>query len=807
MCDENQISDEVYREEFAHAGDVAYLDHAGATLYSRSQLHSVMNALAGDLYGNPHSDNAVGLLSSETIEMARYRVLQFFGTDPENYAVVFTSGASASLNMVSDLFNFNPSEQENGWFVYMKECHTSAVGMRNRIISKPGVTISTLPYDEIREMEKSEEIKNIPLNGQKIEGPRGLAVFPAQCNFSGRKYQQGLVNAVQGGCLDDWDQCGIHVIHGDRASPPRHLQWYCMLDAASFVATNPLNLHVISPDFVCLSFYKIFGFPTGLGALLIRRSSADCLSKRYFGGGTVEVMLPGDNFQVFRDRLESRLENGTVSYLDIMAVIHGFDSMHRLAGPMERVSLRVFKLAQETYRQFSELKHSNGSPLVEIYSDTSYTDSFDQGGIVSFNVLASNGEYVGYSTVQRMAGLYNIVLRSGCFCNVGACQRFLKLSNQELRENHDQGHNCGDQLDLVAGKPTGALRVSFGYMSRRCDIIRIVDMLKTCFLHCHSISYRQNHMSMSFTHSGIKNGAILSRIFVYPVKSCSGFSVTSWPLTSSGLLHDRQWMITRRGIVLTQKHNSRLCLISTHVCLGTGMLTLKADGSRQVSIPLEPKLSTNKSSDSSCNISDLRVCNRRVVVEDCGSLVAEWLEEVLDSNGIRLVKYISTNKAKYQDTANSSNSRTNTHENQPPASLSNKSLLTLINETSVAVTLPHEPLLRAMARFRANLHVQSPDSPFIEHSVRSIATTTTDGSLLVLAVTGPVSRCQVICVDQATAEKSHHPLLAVSRSSDSADTSTSAPSRAAGVFGIALSPPCNLQLCYLKTGTQLRWVK
>jgi selenocysteine lyase/cysteine desulfurase len=37
-----------------------------------------------------------------------------------------------------------------------------------------------------------------------------------------------------------------------------------VLDAAAFVATHPLDLSSVHPDFVDISFYKLFGFPTGL---------------------------------------------------------------------------------------------------------------------------------------------------------------------------------------------------------------------------------------------------------------------------------------------------------------------------------------------------------------------------------------------------------------------------------------------------------------------------------------------------------------------------------------------------------------
>ena len=49
-----------------------------------------------------------------------------------------------------------------------------------------------------------------------------------------------------------------------------------VLDASAFVPTNRLDLARWKPDFVSLSFYKMFGYPTGIGALIARR---DALAK------------------------------------------------------------------------------------------------------------------------------------------------------------------------------------------------------------------------------------------------------------------------------------------------------------------------------------------------------------------------------------------------------------------------------------------------------------------------------------------------------------------------------------------------
>ena len=40
------------------------------------------------------------------------------------------------------------------------------------------------------------------------------------------------------------------------------------MDAAAFVPTTPLDLSAVRPDFVSLSSYKLFRYPTGVGALV-----------------------------------------------------------------------------------------------------------------------------------------------------------------------------------------------------------------------------------------------------------------------------------------------------------------------------------------------------------------------------------------------------------------------------------------------------------------------------------------------------------------------------------------------------------
>lgn len=52
----------------------------------------------------------------------------------------------------------------------------------------------------------------------------------------------------------------------------------------------------------------------------------------FWGGGSVALATSSDNFHVLKCRPSERLEDGTVSFLDIAALRHGFDLLKNLGG-------------------------------------------------------------------------------------------------------------------------------------------------------------------------------------------------------------------------------------------------------------------------------------------------------------------------------------------------------------------------------------------------------------------------------------------------------------------------------------------
>lgn len=72
------------------------------------------------------------------------------------------------------------------------------------------------------------------------------------------------------------------------------LGYHTMVDAAALAPTSIINLSDYAIDAMVISFYKMFGYPTGVGALVVKKSFLMQLRRPWFAGGTVEfVQAPG----------------------------------------------------------------------------------------------------------------------------------------------------------------------------------------------------------------------------------------------------------------------------------------------------------------------------------------------------------------------------------------------------------------------------------------------------------------------------------------------------------------------------------
>ncbi len=438
-----QYFEDLRTREFSRLdeGGHVYLDYTGSGLYADCQVRDVDQFLEHHVLGNPHSENPASTIATELVERARADVLDFFGADPEEYAVVFTSNASAALKLVGESFPFADGSR----FTLLRDDHNSVLGIRMYAQAR-GAEVSYLPLDDELRLDRDAELPDA--------GPgSSLFAFPAQSNFSGVKHPLSLVTRAR--------DAGYRVV----------------LDAAAYAPTSRLDLSEVPADFVSVAFYKMFGYPTGLGALLARKEALVELVRPWFAGGTVEFVSTQTGVHRLRADAES-FEDGTPNFLGIAAVPRGLAFLREVG--MERVSAHVAGMTERVLRILGEVRYPDGSPAVVLYGPR---DIADRGGTVAFNVLDPDGRVVPFGEVERAAAAVGISVRGGCFCNPGAAEKALDLPAAEALECFESIPHGDFSLSRFArcmgpDAAVGALRVSVGIPTVGADLTRFAAFVQ-----------------------------------------------------------------------------------------------------------------------------------------------------------------------------------------------------------------------------------------------------------------------------------------------------------------------------------------
>jgi selenocysteine lyase/cysteine desulfurase len=256
--------------------------------------------------------------------------------------------------------------------------------------------------------------------------------------------------------------------------------WDVLLDAAAFVPTNRLDLSTYHPDYVSLSFYKIFGYPTGIGALLVRHEALAKLQRPWYAGGNIvfsSVRAAHDaGSGYYRAPGSAGFEDGTLNYLDIMGVDIGLRHISTIG--VDAIHTRVMALTAWLLDAVGTLRHGNGNPMVRVYGPT---DTHLRGATVSMNFFDPDGALLDSRLVEQIANGSGIALRSGCHCNPGAREVSIGLSEEEMAEAFRNKDELGleEFVQIIDGKTTGAVRASLGLASTFADVYRFWQFAQT----------------------------------------------------------------------------------------------------------------------------------------------------------------------------------------------------------------------------------------------------------------------------------------------------------------------------------------
>jgi selenocysteine lyase/cysteine desulfurase len=419
-----------------------YLDYTGGGLYSESQLRKHMDLLRTSVLGNPHSTNPTSLAMTDLVEDTRNYVLRYFGASADDYIAIFSANASGALKLVGEAYPFTPASH----YILTFDNHNSVNGIREFAKAK-GAKVAYVPLTKpdlrIDRAELSDILYSVDMD------QNNLFAFPAQSNYSGVKHPLDLIEQAQSKGLD------------------------VLLDAAAYAPTNGLDLSVIKPEFIAISFYKMFGYPTGIGALLIRKAVFQKMKRPWFAGGTVNFASVQGNGHYLAPN-EAAFEDGTINYLNIPAIKTGFQHLEKVG--IETIGKRVHCLTSWLLDNLLSLQHSNGKSMVRIYGPV---DTEMRGGTVALNFYGPDKRLLDYRRIEELANKEGISLRTGCFCNPGAGEIAEGLTTEDMMA----GLNNGPDLSLPhfvqviqhrGNKSAGAIRISVGLATNFADVYRFM---------------------------------------------------------------------------------------------------------------------------------------------------------------------------------------------------------------------------------------------------------------------------------------------------------------------------------------------
>jgi selenocysteine lyase/cysteine desulfurase len=477
---------------YLDAGGHVYLDYTGAGLPTQAQLAAHAERMRDRCFGNPHSENPTSAASTELIERARLAVLTHFNASPDEYAVIFTPNATGACRLVGEAYPFGPRTR----LVLTQDNHNSVNGIREFARARGAIT-QYVPFCSPELRVDDEAIRQAL--AQPRPGPLGAAWRTARCGvapWAGRGRRARRQRSLAG------EEARDAAVRSPAAAPGRRglfaypaqsnfsgvqhsLAWIqtahehgydVLLDAAAYLPSNQLDLSVVKPDFMPVSWYKVLGYPTGVGALIARREALGRLWRPWFAGGSVNVASVAGDWHTPAAN-EARFEDGTLSFLQIPDLESGLSWVNGIG--MDLIHQRVMCLTGWLIDRLAALRHGNGTPMARIYGPAS---TRDRGGTVAFNLLDPAGRVIDERAVARDTAAAGISIRTGCFCNPGAAEGAFGLGQADWRRALRGGARTLDQFVDLLGLPSGgALRASVGLASNARDVAQFLAFVEMTY--------------------------------------------------------------------------------------------------------------------------------------------------------------------------------------------------------------------------------------------------------------------------------------------------------------------------------------
>ena len=297
MFDVNEIRSQFpILERTVHGKPLVYLD-SGATAHKPLCVTRMVERLHNELNANIH--RGVHYLSAEATslyEQARERVRGFVGAS-EREEIIFTAGATASINMVAYAWGMDNLQVGDNVVVSEMEHHSNLVPWQ-QIALRKGAELRVMPFDDEGRLmtERLPELLD--------ERTKMVAVTQASNTLGTMPDLREIIDAAHA--------VGAKVL----------------VDGCQGVVHGEVDVKALDCDFYAFSGHKLYA-PTGIGVLYGKREVLEQMNPFMFGGDMVDsVSFERTTFAPLPLKFEAGTANfiGAIALGEAIAFLQQFDS-------------------------------------------------------------------------------------------------------------------------------------------------------------------------------------------------------------------------------------------------------------------------------------------------------------------------------------------------------------------------------------------------------------------------------------------------------------------------------------------------
>lgn len=342
---------------------LVYLDNAASTQRPRAVIDAMTTAYE-EQYANVHRGiHWLSELSTDLYENARETVQRFVNAR-RSHEIVFTSGTTASINLVARSWGDANVGQGDEILLTEMEHHSNLIPWQ-QLAQRTGCTIKFVPLTD-----------------------DGILVTDALDDLLSERTKLVSVVAVSNvlGTINPLETI-IRRAHDAGA--------LVLIDAAQSVPHDTTDVQTLNADFLAFSGHKMLG-PSGIGALYGRESLLEAMPP-FLGGGSMIHRADLDGFE--SADLPTKFEAGTPPIVPAMGMAAAVEYLEKVGlDAIHRYEHDLTCKAHEILQQFDDVRLLGPTPN-------------EKGGIVSFVM-----EGVQANDLAMVLDEQGVAVRAGHHC-------------------------------------------------------------------------------------------------------------------------------------------------------------------------------------------------------------------------------------------------------------------------------------------------------------------------------------------------------------------------------------------------------